>query len=310
MGRAFDISKYAAGIRNRGAPPARARDIESITSEILQLKRDAGSAILGIGDRLIEAKALLPHGEWLSWLTERVEFSESTAQRFMRLAREWRNPSALTDLGATKALTLLALPPEEREQFMAENHIVDGGEKTVIDMTSRELEKAIRERDEAKRAAEAAQAEAMAAGQSRAKMEADMAVLKQLHEAAQKAEAQAREELETARAELKALREKPVDVAVETVVDQEAVEKARAEAAAEMQAKVDKAEAALAEARAWLAEDSDVLMFEILLRQTQEQAAKLRGLLVKIQDRHDSGVAAKLRMELLALADTVREGVT
>ena len=62
----------------------------------------------------------------------------------MRLAREWTNQTALSDLGATKALTLLALPPEERETFMAENHMVDGEEKTVIDMTSRELEKAIR----------------------------------------------------------------------------------------------------------------------------------------------------------------------
>lgn len=38
----------------------------------------------------------------------------------MRLAREWTNRTALSDLGATKALTLLALPPEEREQFIAE----------------------------------------------------------------------------------------------------------------------------------------------------------------------------------------------
>ena len=103
---------------------------------------------------------MLPHGEWLPWLTEQVEFSERTARNFMRLAREWTNRQALADLGAAKALTLLALPPEEREQFMAENHIVNGEEKTVIDMTSRELEKAVKERDEALRAAEEAKAAA------------------------------------------------------------------------------------------------------------------------------------------------------
>ena len=132
--------------------PKEGRDIEVITREILDAKRRGGEAILTIGRCLTEAKQALPHGEWLPWLNERVEFSERTAQNFMRLAREWSNPQALADLGAAKALTLLALPAVERESFIAENHVVGGEEKTVIDMTSRELEKAIRERKEAQEA--------------------------------------------------------------------------------------------------------------------------------------------------------------
>ena len=241
MPKAFDISRYAATL-NQPAP-AETRDIETITTEIIQLKQDAGNAILGIGQRLIEAKAMLSHGEWLPWLTERVEYSERVAQRFMRLAREWSNPTTLSDLGASKALALLALPPEERDTFVSENHLVDGETKPVIDMTYKELEKAIRERDEARQAAEAAQADARSAEESRAKMEADMAELKELHRIAQESEQEARDALDAAERELFELQERPVDVAVETVVDQEAVEKARAEAVAEMQAKVDQAEA-------------------------------------------------------------------
>lgn len=135
MAKKFDISKYAQTL-GTAAVPAAERDIETITSEILKLKQDAGSAILGIGQRLMEAKAMLSHGEWLPWLEDRVDFSVRTANNFMRLAKEWTNSQALANLGATKALTLLALPPEERETFMMENHIVDGEEKTVIDMTS------------------------------------------------------------------------------------------------------------------------------------------------------------------------------
>lgn len=237
----FDMGEFFKTMQSAPAVmPTEERDIETITAEIIQLKQDAGNAILAIGDLLNEAKAKLSHGEWLPWLTEQVEFSESTAQRFMRLAREWRNPSALTDLGATKALTLLALPAEEREQFLEANN--------VIDMTSRELERAIRERDEARQAAEAAQAEARTAEESRAKMAEDMAALEAIHRAAQEGEAQAREALERAKAELRELREKPVEVAVETVVDEEAVQKARQEAIREMQAKVDAAEAARKEA--------------------------------------------------------------
>lgn len=239
---AFDISKYAKTVEPGAA--AGPRDIETITGEILEAKRVGGEAIITIGQRLIEAKTLLQHGEWLPWLTERIEYSEKTAQNFMRLARQWSNPQALADLGATKALTLLALPPEERESFMAENHIVDGEEKNVIDMTSRELERAIRERDEARRAAETAKADAQAAEDSRAKMAADMEALKSIHRAAQEGEAQAWQELEAVRAELQALRDKPVDVAVQTVVDEEAVKKARDEAVAAMKAKVDAAEKA------------------------------------------------------------------
>ena len=323
---AFDISRFA----QTGQAPSTERSIGDITTEILRLKQDAGNAILGIGQRLIEAKAMLPHGEWLPWLTEQVEFSERTARNFMRLAREWTNRQALADLGAAKALTLLALPPEERERFMEENHVVDGEEKSVIDMTSRELEKAVKERDEALHAAEEARAAAETADQSRAKMEADMTVLKKLHQAAQAAEAQAREALAEAQAELKALRERPVEVAVE--VDQKALEEARREAETQMQAEVDKAAEAQKKAeeqrkkaeeelaavrqqleatrqterQAVISGDKDLALFELLFSQGNEAVNKLHGLLLKVRGRGDTELAGKLQKALLALADVTR----
>ena len=299
------------------------RDIETITAEILTLKQNAGDAIIGIGQRLIEAKEMLPHGAWLPWLEEQVEFSERTARNFMRLAREWTNRQALADLGAAKALTLLALPPEERAQFMEEHHTINGEDKTVIDMTFRELEQAIRERDKARLAAEAAQADAKSAEESRAKMEADMALLKEQCRSSQDAVAAAQKELE----ELKA---KPVDVAV-MAVDQEKLDAARAEAVAEMQAKVDKAkaardkaeenrkaaEAALAEIRTKLEEvgkaerkaaiagDSDLAVFQLLFGQAQEIANKLHGLLIKAQGREDGSQAAGMQKALSKLAELI-----
>lgn len=323
MGRKFDLAAMMDAVSSLEPAAQEKRDIETITAEILRLKQDAGNTILAIGDRLIEAKSLMSHGEWLPWLTEQVEFSESTAQRFMRLAREWRNPSALTDLGATKALTLLALPPEEREQFIAEHHIVNGEEKTVIDMTSRELEQAIRERDEARQTAEAAKADAKAAEESRAKMEADITSLKEQFQSSQEAVAAAQKELE----ELKA---KPVDVAV-MAVDQEKIDQARAEAVAEMQAKLDKAKAARdkadekrkaaeaaltdanarldaaakAEAKAAIAGDSDLAVFQMLFGQAQDVANKLHGLLLKARGRGDDSQAAGMRKALTALAELI-----
>jgi hypothetical protein len=41
------------------------------------------------GDQLIEAKALLPHGGWLSWLAENCEVSPRQAQRYIKVAGNW-----------------------------------------------------------------------------------------------------------------------------------------------------------------------------------------------------------------------------
>ena len=225
------------------------RDIEVITGEILDAKRAGGEAILTIGRCLIEAKAMLSHGEWLPWLEERVEFSERSARNFMRLAREWTNRQALADLGATKALQILALPESERSAFLSEMHEVDGEEKTVIDMTSRELETAIKERDAALRAAEQAKADQSAAEQAREKLSQDMALANEriagLNAEVEEHSARAREAQDAAarlEKELEELRARPVNVAVEA--DPAALEQARQEVEEAMQDKVDRATAA------------------------------------------------------------------
>lgn len=319
--------------------PDTVRDIDTITGEILEAKRVGGEAIITIGQRLIEAKALLPHGEWLPWLAEKVDFSERAANRFMRLAREWSNPTALSDLGATKALQLLALPESEREKFLSETHQVDGEEKTVIDMTSRELEKAIKERDEARKAAERAEADAKAAQEARQSMEASLMAANSLMSRAKMEKEQASDrvtELEKQLAELKAA---PVEVAIATV-DQEALDKARAEGEAakaseiaglqtlldqakEEGKKADKkrkaAEAALADAQARLEvadkaqksaaalADPDVAKFEVYFNQAQEVANKLQGLLIKARGREDQSTAEKLSRAMTALGDKIKE---
>ncbi len=304
------------------AKPVEGRTIETITDEILDAKRTGGEAILTIGRCLIEAKDMLPHGEWLPWLNERVEFSERTARNFMRLAREWTNRQTLADLGAAKALTLLALPAEEREQFVEDHN--------VIDMSARQLKEAIRERDEARKAAEVAKADASAAEQARAKMEADMAVVNASLAAAREEKQKADQEAARLENELAALKARPVEVAVETVVDPEAIEKAKAEAVAEIKTKLDKAreakkraedrqkiaeealeqarlqleEQAKAEKKAELGADRDLAQFELLFAQAQETVNKMRGILLKVRGR-DGAAAGKLAKAVRALAEAV-----
>lgn len=306
------------------------RDIEDITAEILEAKRAGGEAILTIGRGLIEAKALLAHGEWLPWLTERVEFSERSAQNFMRLAREWSNPQTLADLGASKALALLALPAEERADFIASVHVVDGAEKTTEELSSRELAQAIRERDEARREAETARADAGAAEAARAKMAADMETANASLAAAREEKRKADQEAARLGAELAELKARPVEVAVEQVVDPAAIEKVRAEAVAEMQAKVDKAreardraeakrknaeqaleqirlqleEQAKAEKKAALGSDKDLAAFEVFFTQAQEIVDKMHGILLKVRGR-DQDAASRLEKAIRALSEAV-----
>lgn len=123
------------------------RPIEVITSEIKFYAQQAGMSVIEIGKRLHEAKICLPHGEWGNWLKNEVNFSERAAQNFMRIAREYQNPQLLTDMGnsTTKALLLLTLPAEEREEFVAEPHIIDGEVKTVAEMTTKEMEELTKE---------------------------------------------------------------------------------------------------------------------------------------------------------------------
>lgn len=73
-------------------------NLEQLTAEILVFKQQTAVNIIEIGRRLIQVKEILPHGEWGKWLEERVEFSQWTANKFMRAANEFSNCGAFNNL--------------------------------------------------------------------------------------------------------------------------------------------------------------------------------------------------------------------
>lgn len=78
--------------------------------------RESLAHALKAGELLIEAKKLLPHGEWAGWLVGNCEFSERTAQAYMRLARGWPElgkTQRVADLSFREAIGLLAVPRGE-----------------------------------------------------------------------------------------------------------------------------------------------------------------------------------------------------
>ena len=193
------------------------RTVDTVTLEINTLHRQAQQMMLGyvieIGKRLVEVKEMLPYGSWGTYLAERTPYSQSTANNFMKIFQEYGDENlslfekgtksqTFGKLSYTQALALLALPANEREEFAQENN--------VEDMSSRQLQEAIRERNEAREEAdrlkatdkelEEAKAQLAHAEKSRAKMEEDMGLLN--------------ERLSGLNQEVETLRGRPVEVAV------------------------------------------------------------------------------------------------
>lgn len=206
---AFDVSSIFVDDAHKymQVHPVQAVDVprspETLGSEIRYLSAQAKSMTVWfgveIGKRLAEAKEMVGHGGWLDFLKTETEFSSSSAGRFMQIAREYGNKASnfptLGNLSVSNALRLLAVPEDEREEFA---QAVDAEH-----LSSRELEQAIRERDEARKALEEAQSAAV-----------------QLTERTEKQAEQIRE-----------LENRPVEVAVQ-VADPAEIEKAVAEALA------------------------------------------------------------------------------
>ena len=133
------------------------RDIDTVTTEIKIIRQQAQQimlqAAIEIGRRLAEAKEMIPHGEWGKWLAESVDYSQSTADNLLRIYKEYgsqqeslfgnfANSESFAKLSYTQALALLAVPADERAEFAEENN--------VAEMSTRELQQAIRERDAAR----------------------------------------------------------------------------------------------------------------------------------------------------------------
>lgn len=132
------------------------RSIEIVTAEITMIRDNARKvfleSVIQIGTRLEEAKQMVPSGEWTAYLTDKLGYKPSTAQNYMRIAREFGGgqvsltgktaADAFGQLSYSQILPLLGMAEEEREEF-AEEH-------DLPSMSSREIAALVKERDEAK----------------------------------------------------------------------------------------------------------------------------------------------------------------
>lgn len=196
-----------------------ALSLDELGQEVRFLTRQAKSMVLSfgveIGRRLRVAHDKCEHGQWATWVKEQTEFSQTTANRFIRLFEEYgaaqnslfgaeTNCATLNNLSISNALRLLAVPEEDREKVAIEldaEHI-----------STRQLDEALKARAEAEKRAKQAEEE-----------------LKEAAERAAEAEGKAFEADELAdrlREELRKEREKPVEIAVQEPTEEQIREKA------------------------------------------------------------------------------------
>lgn len=322
-----------------------AREIGLVTAEIIDLRRQAQcmalAYIIEIGRRLVEAKSILPHGEWGRWLKEEVDFSQSTANTYMKLFDEYgstqmtligtfTNSQTFANLPYTKALQLLAVPAEEREEFAqkveAENLSVSQLKEAIKARESAiaevEKQKALNaELREKLLAAENAKKEAENSTKELEQLENEVTSLKSELEKANKEADEAKEKLKEAKrnpklppAELKriedaakATAEKAAQENAKSVL--ETAEKRLSEANAAKKLAEEawrKAQNELTEVRNKLKTASpEVSAFKELFDLTQQNIGKLKAKVSKIKET-DPETAEKLAEALRVLAGMLK----
>ena len=269
-----------------------------LAAEIRTIKNQTGRMVLNasieVGRRLTEAKAKLPHGSWGEYLKNEVDYSPSKAQNLMRVFREYGSDQQSLFGGEAKsqtfgrltfsqALSLLVIPDEdEREKFVLEND--------VEHMSVRELNEALKARDEAEEKAAAAEETARGLQQEAERLRD---ALSEANTSAQAAE----ESLEAAQKELAERKAKGPEVRELTQEEKdaltaEAVEHIKAENAERMQA----LEKQLSKA------DPDTATFKVLFSSWQETYWKMMEVLERIKAA-DSAKAGKLQSAIRAVVE-------
>jgi len=221
-----------------------------------------------------EARKLLPHGEWGKWVMDNAGVEMRTAQQMIQSYERFGGMPALASLDRTKLYKMNALPPGTEEAFMAQND--------VQSMSSREVERAVKD--------------------FKAKMQAEIDREREARRAAE----QRAEEAEN----------RPPEVPEEVVAELNAGRQAIAAKDAEIKRLADVGQEALEGQRSLARENSslkrDLQESQDMLAEQQEEIARVQGELLNMQSAQARGDAERVPADELTLdvfAGAVRQFV-
>jgi hypothetical protein len=110
---------------------ALAAEVRALQAGIRRQSEQTARDVIEAGRQLIEAKALLPHGEWLAWLRDHVGLSPRTASRYMHIARSGFEIGHLADLALGVADPTPIAADIRRYGAAAWNEFVDVGRELL-----------------------------------------------------------------------------------------------------------------------------------------------------------------------------------
>jgi hypothetical protein len=120
-------------------------DLKIHGANIRASKNRVGQEIIEIGRELSEAKAKCKRGEWLPFLEKECDFSQQSANDYMRIFEEFRNHHHDSNLGKRALLFLATLTIEQKEQ--AEQIIEKPIEKIATNEEVNQLKKKLKEEE-------------------------------------------------------------------------------------------------------------------------------------------------------------------
>lgn len=110
--------------------------LERVTAEARILRMSINMNMFHLARVLVEAKEVVPHGEWLAWIRDNADVSEKTAEDMMAAYRRFKDNPQIQQLAPSKTFKLLALPAGAESAFM-EQHDVEN-------MTVRQIAEAVK----------------------------------------------------------------------------------------------------------------------------------------------------------------------
>jgi hypothetical protein len=122
-------------------PAEQRSQVQAAAVEIVQAGRRAQDDLLKIGQRLVEVKTVLEHGQFTDWCTAEFDMSQRTAQRMMQVAQVFGGKNDTVSFLSDSAMYLLAAPSTPEE---ARAEVIEQAQATGKTPTKAEVQETIK----------------------------------------------------------------------------------------------------------------------------------------------------------------------
>ena len=116
--------------------------LDERANRIRQLQADVQRGIIEIGFELIAAKKEIGHGGWAQWLEKEFEWTQQTANRFMRVADRFGKLNNVVQFKPSTLQAMLTLPAGTEQEFIDEQKAQG---KPVKTQSAREVQRNVKE---------------------------------------------------------------------------------------------------------------------------------------------------------------------